>query len=561
MSIQPGRRVVEYLKEVDYAFPGYVPSDHALEFANFIKFVNDGEGDENETPLVHLKMMDDVFTDEKWNSILCHRGIGKTSLFAEYLFLYIAAFGNFPGFGETSLILYVTDSIENGVKNLRRNVEHRYRNPDFLRRLIPDISMKSSEDEGNTWEARYDEDGNYIPKPGAKFTDVRLEFVNLAGHKLVVKGYGAKTGVRGAKEMGIRPQVAILDDLVSDEDARSDTIIETIENTVHKAVSKALHPKRQKTVWLGTPFNEKDPLYKAVESGAWHATVYPIAEEFDATTTRDTFSGSWEDRFDYEYCKDEYDKAQLQGRPEDFDQELMLRIMSKDQQLIQDTDIQWYDDSSIMKYRDNYNFYITTDLATSNSKKSDNSVISVWAVNNNGDYLWVDGVVKQQLLNNSLDDLFRLVQTYRPIETGIEVDGQQGGHVAYIKERMMTTNTFFRLASMHNNGNEGIRSAGSRGGKHARFIVMQPLFAQRRFWFPERLRDDARIKEFMNEILNVSFTDFNSKRDDCIDTITQLQFLNIYKPANDLEYKKNISSGIYEEVDFDEDENQNPYCF
>jgi len=43
------------------------------------------------------------------------------------------------------------------------------------------------------------------------------------------------TGVRGAKELGTRPQLAILDDLISDEDARSVTVIAAVEDTVYKS--------------------------------------------------------------------------------------------------------------------------------------------------------------------------------------------------------------------------------------------------------------------------------------------------------------------------------------
>ena len=86
---------------------------------------------------------------------------------------------------------------------------------------------------------------------------------NIAGKKLIVKGYGAKTGVRGAKEMGKRVDLALLDDLMSDEDARSATIIASIEDTVYKAIDYALHPKKSKTIWNGTPFNQNDPLIQS----------------------------------------------------------------------------------------------------------------------------------------------------------------------------------------------------------------------------------------------------------------------------------------------------------
>jgi len=266
------KTVVDWLKDVNYKFVGFMPTDEALLFVNFIKEVNDGS-EENETPLVHLKMMDNVFNNDKRCAVLCHRGIGKTTLFGEYLILFIAAFGYFPGFGVTNLILYVTDSIENGVKNLRRNVEFRYGESEFLQKLIPNKRISVGTDgAGHVDISHYEKSID----SGRKFTDIRLEFGNNKGHRLVVKGYGAKTGVRGAKELGKRPTVAILDDLVSDTDAESATVIKTIENTVYKAVSKALHPTKQKMVWLGTPFNARDPLYKAVDSGAWRVSVFPI---------------------------------------------------------------------------------------------------------------------------------------------------------------------------------------------------------------------------------------------------------------------------------------------
>ncbi len=114
--------VDEYLSDIDYEFKGYIPKKEALMFVDFIQKMNQG-GEENETPLVHLKMMDTVFNKEHRVAVLCHRGIGKTALFAEYLILFIASYGYMPGFGKVDLMLYISDSIENGVKNLRRNVE------------------------------------------------------------------------------------------------------------------------------------------------------------------------------------------------------------------------------------------------------------------------------------------------------------------------------------------------------------------------------------------------------------------------------------------------------
>lgn len=543
---QEKHTVEHWLNNVDYEFKGYMPAEEALRFVNFIKAVNGGS-EENETPPVHLVMMDRVFNEDRRCAIMCHRGIGKTTLFAEYLILYIAAFGVMPGFGKVDLMLYVTDSIENGVKNLRRNVEYRYQESEFLQAIIPNKKIGVGTDGAGFVDLDQFEEQ---VAGGRKFTDIRLEFMNNKGDRLVVKGYGAKTGVRGAKEMGKRPGLAILDDLVSDEDARSATIMETIENTIYKAVSKALHPRKQKMVFIGTPFNAKDPLYKAVESGAWTVSVFPICEQFPVS--EEEFRGSWEDRFTYEYVKAEYDEAIALGKPENFNQELMLRIMSEEDRLIQDDDIVWYNRNKIIQNKSAYNFYITTDFATSSKKGADFSVISVWAYNNNGDWLLVDGLCKQQLMDANINALFNYVSIYHPLSVGIEVTGQQGGFISWIQKEMINKNIFFNLASAKNSSSPGVRPSSD---KITRFNQVLPMFKQKKIWLPEEMKESAYMNELMDELTNVSKKGFKSKHDDVADTISMLSEIEAYKPSEQVMSQElfDKDSGLWIEFDKEED--------
>lgn len=494
-------QVEDYLNHTNYAVdPKYVPSDFALEFVTFIKLVNGGRGEENKTPLVHYYMLDTL--TQKGNRVinLCHRGIAKTTLMGEYLFLYLATYGELPGLGPVDIAMYVSDSIENGVKNMRKNLEFRWENSAFLREYVPRI----------------------------QFTDIRWEFENADGKRLIVKGYGAKTGVRGAKEMGKRPQLAVLDDLISDEDARSSVVIAAVEDTVYKAVNYALHPTKNMIIWSGTPFNANDPLYKAVGSGAWEVNVFPVCEQFPCA--REDFRGSWPDRFTYDYVKDQYDKAVMLGKVNTFNQELMLRIMSEEDRMILDSDIGWYKLDSVLRNKSRFNFYITTDFATSVKESADFSVISVWAYNNVGDWLWVDGICKRQLMDKNIDDLFRLAQMYKPQQVGIEVTGQQGGFIQWIMEQMIERNIYFPLASEGNNNRPGIRP---NTNKMVRFNTVVPLFKARKIFFPIEKKNEAPIQEALNELSLVSVSGFKSKHDDFIDTISMLSSLKPWKPSEE----------------------------
>lgn len=500
-SVSP-MTVEDYLNSTDYNIdPHYVPSDFALLFVNFIKLVNGADGEENKTPMVHYKMLDTITKGGRRIINLCHRGIAKTTLMGEYLCLFIAVYGEIPGFGKINLAIYVSDSIENGVKNMRKNLEYRYDNSDFLKQWVPT----------------------------ARFTDIRWEFTNADGKTFIVKGYGAKTGVRGAKEMGTRPQLAILDDLISDEDARSAVVIEAVESTVYKAVNYALHPKKNMIIWSGTPFNAKDPLYKAVESGGWAVNVFPVCEQYPCS--REEFRGSWPDRFSYDYVKGEYDMAVKTGKVASFNQELMLRIMSEEDRLIQDSDIQWYKRDAVLRNKGRFNFYITTDLATSTKQSADYSVISVWAYNNNGDWYWVDGICYRKNIKEFWNDLFRLAQLYRPISVGLEVTGQQEGFIPWLQEQMMDRNVFFNLASDNNSNKPGLRP---NTNKLARFMTVVALFKMHKMFFPIEMKQEAPMLEAMNEFSLVSPSGFKSKHDDFADTTSMLSSMKAWKPSEEV---------------------------
>ena len=514
--------VEEHLSKVDYQIPiGYVPTDFALEFVSFIKLVNGEAGEENLTPLIHYYMLDTLVSGENRIANMCHRGVAKTTIMGEYLFLYLAVYSSLPGFGKISLALYVSDSIENGVKNMRKNLEFRRENSDFLLKYIPNV----------------------------RFTDIRWEFTNIDGVVFIVKGYGAKTGVRGAKELGTRPQLAVLDDMISDEDARSATVISAVEDTIYKAVEYALHPKKNMMVWSGTPFNAKDPLYKAVESGAWTVNVFPVCEKFPCT--RAEFLGSWPDRFTYDYVLNQYEKARKLGKLDTFNQELMLLIMSEEDRLIKSQNIRWYRHENVIKNRSRFNFYITTDFATSEKQASDFSVISVWAYNNNGDWFWVDGICRRQTMDKNIDDLFRMAQKYRPQETGVEVSGQQKGFVSWIQNEMINRNIWFTLASDNNSESPGIRPTTN---KLQRFNIVVPWFKQGKFYFPVELKDGVEMKECINELELASQGGFRSKHDDFIDTISQLAQLKPWKPTELGTHRASQDGDMWELEDDDVDD-------
>lgn len=497
------KTVDEWLNEVDYSdleLSQYKPTEFALKFMNFIKLVNGAVGESNLTPVVHLKMLDKIVSPKNRIANLCARGMAKTTLMFEYFLPYCAVFGELEGFGDISGMIYVSDSMDNGVKSARKNIEFRYHNSDFLK--------------------------EYLPR--AHFTDNYIEFENKAGHVLGCKMFGAKTGLRGTKIFGKRPVLAVLDDLVSDDDAKSPAAMTSIKDTVYKGVDYALDPTRRKIVFNGTPFNKNDILYEAVESGAWDVNVWPICEKFPCEP--EEFRGAWPDRFTYKFIKDQYDLSIKTGKLAAFNQELMLRISSDEERLVQDSEIHWYPRNVLLNNRSRYNFYITTDLGVWDADKNDPSVISTWAYNNNGDWFWVDGICERQATTKTIDDLFRLVSEYRPQQVGIETTGQQGVFLQWLQREQMERNIWFNFASSNQGRKPGINPVTS---KLTRFNMVVPLFKARKIFFPEEMKQSKIMGEFLNQISLATMNGLKSKHDDFLDTISMLMYLNPWKPTED----------------------------
>jgi phage terminase large subunit-like protein len=360
----------------------------------------------------------------------------------------------------------------------------------------------------------------------ASFTDNYIEFRNKENQQFGLKMFGAKTGLRGTKIFGKRPPLAVLDDLISDDDAKSKAAMIAIKDTVYKGVNHALDPTRRKVIMNGTPFNSEDIVIEAIESGAWDVNVWPVCERFPCT--KEEFNGAWEDRFTYEYVKAQYDLAVETGHGAAFFQELMLRITSEEERLIQDAEIRWYSRAKLLQNLQAYNFYITTDFATSSKQTADFSGISVWAYNSNGDWFWVDGVLARQTMDKTIDDLFRLVQEYKPQQVGIEITGQQGAFIKWLQNEMMARNIWFNFASSEKSGDPGIRPMVD---KLSRLNLVVPWFKMGKMYFPQEWKTTNILGEAMSQIRLATTRGLKGK-DDFLDTISQLAFLKAWKPSD-----------------------------
>ena len=600
----------------------------------------------------------------------------NTTLTAEYGFLYAACFNEYAGVDDLMVAIYIANSIEKGVRTLRRNIEYRYSNSLFLQEMIPNKKIKWTATD-TTSKSRMplsDNDLADIGNAGKNITDVRLEFVNVSGKPFCVNCFGVESGVRGFKEYGRRPELChrigtlvkvdglwtkvedyhkrsdsrlergrevcayidemglthseivtnehrymcclvkctnkstpkfeirwmeawelkpeqkighiynsyyivgyqqedepnlpyevgckvftmngytfkkilysmprkeleefipiqtpdhtyetlfgishncIFDDLIKDTDAKSDALLERIRDTVYSSAPYAMHPTKRMQIWIGTPFNAKDPLYEAVESGIWKSIVLPICEKFPCS--EEEFRSVWPDRMTYQYVKEEYDKAVSTGSVNSFYRELMLQIINDEELLVKKDDLDEIDISLFDSKSSAYNYYITTDFAYSDKQSADYSIISVWAYTNNMDFILVDGMCAKTDISTTIETLFRLVSKWKPLQVGIEVTGQQGGYIDWIKREMVSKNIYFNLKEVR-----------PTSDKFSRWNQFVPQYKNHKVKYLSTMKSKPYFTEMEDELFKASKSGFKSKHDDILDTHSQLQYLDLYAPS------------------------------
>ncbi|RLA69474.1 MAG: hypothetical protein DRG30_10155, partial [Epsilonproteobacteria bacterium] len=417
--------VNDLLDSVDYSFKGYVPSTDAFSFMNFMRLVL-GEEPENKNSLMHYFLFDVLFGHvNAWDyygirsdiarpnyyAVMMHREASKSVLLGVMLVLYMAYHGEMPGFGKVQFGGYIGNSVRGGVRQAMQTIAGVYKDSDYLQDKFESAHFT-------------DQAVKFVrhPKKNAKGIITKREAKE--GHRtFVMEGYGAMAGPRGSRDGLVRPQFFIIDDVIKNAaDARSDVILGNVNQMIEEDIGYALSTSGSFCIYIGTPFNLRDPLMNALIDGTWTPIVFPIAEKISLDLKKKDFMGSWEDRHTYEKVMTKYKTAVHKGTLAAFMQEMMLRVASEEDRVIKDSMLETvFDRYDITHNGSMYNWYITTDFTTTGSKSSDYSAMAVWAVSNNGDYLLVDLIVRKLELKDQYMKLLELVRKYKPMTGYINV--------------------------------------------------------------------------------------------------------------------------------------------
>lgn len=245
-----------------------------------------------ETPLMHVEIMDLWRAADEFVVIEAFRGGAKTTLSEEFLLLE-ALFGNFRYcllFGET--YTKACQRIEAMKFELVMNEK--------LRKLF----------------------GDQIGKPWNE---------NQLGLKsgILIEAHGWEEEIRGYKHLDARPDRAHLDDIETLESVRSTAAVDAGWKKLNQQLIPALDKNRRKVRLTGTPLADDTILARAQATDEWVVAKFPVCiapgavgnEAIDHPRARSL----WPERYPMSWIRKERDRMQNSG---------LLREMVQEYQLI-----------------------------------------------------------------------------------------------------------------------------------------------------------------------------------------------------------------------------------
>lgn len=530
--------VDEALDCIDLTFNGYIPSKDALNFFNVIRLVL-GEDPEVDNGLMHYFLVDLVFGNvgrenfpysKEINSrirlnprkiaIIASRFSAKSTIITAFMPIYIAVTGKMPNFGDVMFWVSFGDSQQAGAKVQANTIRDICEDSKFCK--------------------------EYFEK--MRFTDEECEFLRKGDgptkkRSFMFKVKGAAGGsVRGIRYKTERPQIFSFDDIIKNEaDANSPIIMGKLRSMIYSDAENATG-RKGKIIIVNTPFNKKDPVYAALESGVWTPVCIPICEKISLDMKKEEYRGSWESMKSFDDIMEKYEDAYYGDTLREFNQELMLRISSEEDKLVKEDQIQWYSREVLKNNLGSYNIYATTDYTASNNLKGDYSCTMIWAVNARNDWFLLDLSVKKSTIAEQYEPLFRFVREWgsrygRHVTVGVEIDGQQQLNLHALKKMMLEYNVYFGFARQIGSpfGKEGISRRQATGAKHEQFMRVHPLFQQHKIYFPEELKENADMKEVLNELAYVTYEGIGSKHDDALDCISMIASMEVIAPSEEVD--------------------------
>lgn len=191
-------------------------------------------------------------------------------------------------------------------------------------------------------EARIGAEGRKVPsifastfglRPGRKWQEHEIEIYHGVDERPIwVLGVGITGTIRGINFDDYRPDLIILDDVITDENADTEEQCRKIHNLIMGAVVNSLAPASEepnaKVAMLQTPISLSDASAKAKLSSEWHTESFGCWTEDTRIAPLEQQLSSWPERFPTEELRKKKFAALAENRYSIFAREWEVQLVA-----------------------------------------------------------------------------------------------------------------------------------------------------------------------------------------------------------------------------------------
>lgn len=349
-----------------------------------------------------------------------------------------------------------------------------------------------------------------------KDTETDMVVCMADGHKFRVVAKGAEQKLRGLLWNGTRPDLVIIDDLENDELVMNKDRRTKLRRWFFAALIPAMSPRGKLRYW-GTILHMDALLESFMPREYARDTVHDGLRTY-STRPRQMWRGVkyaahnpdfslilWKERYSKEFFIEKKEEFLRQGIPDVYSQEYLNIPL--------DESVAYFKRNDLIERKEEdkkfkLTYYITADLAISERETADYSVFLVAGVDENR-IVHVVNVLRERLDGKEIvDTILALHRTYKPVAIGVEEMQVSKAIGPFLREEMLSQNTFPTLIPMKHMGKDKQSRARSI---QARVRAKTVKFNKEDDWYPD----------FEDEVLKFP----RAKHDDQVDAFAYLGLL------------------------------------
>lgn len=262
--------------------------------------------------------------NKRFLNLVCFRDSAKTTLLRMFT-------GKRIGYNTSKTILYVGSSEAHAVRSIQW------------------IRSRIEEQMGNDGKPRRELFAQVFDlKSGKKWTDTELEIIHgVDAQPIWILGVGITGNIRGINFDDYRPDLIILDDILTDENGATkeqrDKITDLVTGALKNSLAPASESPNAKLVMLNTPQSADDVVARAASDGEWFTARYSCWTPETDGLDIDKQVSSWEVRHPTPTRREEKRAAIRANRLSSFIKEKEVKVVTKENALFLPDWLKFYD--------------------------------------------------------------------------------------------------------------------------------------------------------------------------------------------------------------------------